>query len=105
MWDEEFDDDKEDPVVYAQGRQPGRMYASRSFPLSRSGSDDDGLPARFIYKVFDNERESRLEKTGDEWTVRETPAGRYQLKLLVAREAGRIKDLWIQRVPSSPSEH
>ena len=69
----------------------------------RPGSDDDGSAARFIYKVFDNEEESTLKRSGHEWVVRETPAGRYQIKLLIAREAGHIKDLWVQRVPSSGS--
>ena len=101
MWDDDFEDLEPDPVHYAQGRQEDRTYASRSFVLSRSGSSDDRAPARFIYKVFDNAQEHRLERSGDEWLVRETPAGRYQFKLLVARESGNVKDLWIQRVPQS----
>lgn len=36
---------------------------------------------------------------GSEWTIRTTPAGRYQVKLLVAGEPGNVKQLWIQRVP------
>ena len=96
-----FEDTEEDPAVYAQGRQSERTYASKSFPLERSQSEDDSSPARFIYKVFDNDGESRLEADGEEWLIRETPAGRFQIKLLVAREAGNIKDLWIQRVPAS----
>jgi hypothetical protein len=60
---------------------------------------DYGQPARFIYKVFHNGEETEVTLEGTEWLVRETTAGRYQIKLLVAREAGRIKSLWIQRVP------
>lgn len=100
MWDDDPEDLEPDPVLYAQGRQADRTYASKSFVLNRSGSSDDGTPARFIYKVFDNEQEHRLERSGDEWLVRQTPAGRYQVKLLVARESGNVKELWIQRVPS-----
>jgi hypothetical protein len=89
-----------DEKTYAQGRLASRTYASRSFSLERTNSADDGSPARFICKVFDPESESTVEREGTEWTIRSTPAGRYQFKLLVAREAGNVKDLWIQRVPA-----
>jgi len=92
-----------DETGYAQGRLPSRTYASKSFPLKRSNSSDDGSPARFICKVFDTETESALELDGEAYTIRETPAGRYQIKLLVAREAGNIKELWIQRIPAATS--
>jgi Domain of unknown function (DUF4263) len=90
-------DDNE--TVYAQGRVGSRVYASKSFPLVRSHSLDDGTPARFICKVFDPESESMVDWEIDDWVIRETPAGRYQVKLLVARESGNVKELWIQRVP------
>jgi hypothetical protein len=92
-----------DETGYAQGRLPNRTYVSKSFPLKRSNSSDDGSPARFICKVFDPETESTLELDGEAYTIRETPAGRYQIKLLVAREAGNIKELWIQRIPAATS--
>jgi hypothetical protein len=72
---------------------------SKTFPVTAKLSRDFGKPARFIYKIFQNGEESELILEGDEWLVRETAAGRYQIKLLVAREAGRVKRLWIQRVP------
>jgi hypothetical protein len=86
-------------TLYATGRLPGRTYASKTFPIAGELSRDYGQPARFIYKVFDNNEEYEVTREGNEWLVRETPAGRYQIKLLVAREAGQIKSLWIQRVP------
>lgn len=92
-----------DETGYAQGRLPNRTYVSKSFPLKRSNSLDDGKAARFIYKVFDPESESTLELDGEAYTIRETPTGRYQIKLLVAREAGNIKQLWIQRIPTAAS--
>jgi len=93
-----FDTDDAE-TTFAQGRRDNRVYASRSFTLARSQSADDGSQARFIYKVFDPERESMVVQELNEWLIRETPAGRYQIKLLVAREPGNVKDLWIQRVP------
>ncbi len=36
-----------------------------------------------------------------EWAVSESEGGRYQVRLLVAREAGAVKELWIERVPAS----
>ncbi len=84
---------------YVTGRLPGRTYASKTFPVAGELSRDFGQPARFIYKILQNNDESELVCEGEDWLVRETAAGRYQIKLLVAREAGRIKTLWIQRVP------
>lgn len=92
-------DEDDAETLYATGRLPGRTYASKSFPIAGEMSRDYGQSARFVYKVFDNGEEYEIELVGSEWLVRETAAGRYQVKLLVAREAGRIKSLWIQRVP------
>lgn len=92
-----------DELDYAQGRLPSQTYISRSFSINRENSSDYGQPARFVHKVFDTEDETRLELEGTEWVIRKTPAGRYQVKLLVAREAGRVKDLWIQRIPMNNS--
>lgn len=96
----EFFEGDADETTYAQGRLADRTYASRSFPLKRTMSDDDGTPARFVCKVFDPETESTVELEGEEWLISSTPAGRYQFKLLVARDAGNVKEIWIQRVPA-----
>lgn len=100
---DESSETDDDETMYAQGRLPGRTYVSRSFPLKRTNSTDDGNPARFIYKVFDPSEETEVEVDGEEWVVSETPAGRYQVKLLVARESGNVKELWVQRVPAPGS--
>lgn len=97
-WNEFFEDDA-DETTYAQGRLANRTYASRSFPLKRTMSADDGTPARFVCKVFDPETESFVELDGEEWFIRSTPKGRYQFNFLVARESGNVKELRIQRVP------
>lgn len=91
----------EGPVVFAQGRQPERTYASRGFTINQRASRDDGQPARYVYKVFDTVAETQVVSDGSEWTVSETEGGRYQVRLLVAREAGAVKELWIERVPAS----
>lgn len=85
---------------YAQGRLPDRTYASRGFQINREASRDYGQPARFVYKVIDTTEETSLVREGEEWHVCESEAGRYHFKLLVAREAGAVKDLWVQRVPA-----
>lgn len=96
----DFFNEDVDETTYAQRRLADRTYASRSFPLKRTMSSDDGAPARFVCKVFDPETESIVELAGEEWLIRSTPAGRYQFKLLVARESGNVKEIWIQRVPA-----
>ena len=81
---------------YAEGRLTDRTYASRSFPLAGA----PGVPARFVTKVFDPESDTEVEPFGDGevWLVRESPKGRVQLKLLVAREQGHVSHLWVQRI-------
>jgi hypothetical protein len=86
-------------AIYASGRLLGRTYASKTFSIAGELSRDAGQPARFIYKILQNNEEVELIMEGEEWLVRKSPAGRYQIKLLVAREAGRVKSLLIQRVP------
>lgn len=98
-------DDEPDETTWMQGRKPGHMYASKGFPLKRQGSPDDGQPARFVYKVFDDDgsEPAEVELAGEVWPVNASPAGRVQIKLLVAREGDRIKDLWIQKFKTSKS--
>ncbi|MGW4393838.1 Shedu immune nuclease family protein [Amycolatopsis nivea] len=91
----------DDDTTYAQGRLPSRTYASTSFSISWQNSADSGQPARFVYKVFDPGSETVVVLDGEQWVVSESPAGRYQIKLLVAREAGNVRELWIQRVPAN----
>jgi hypothetical protein len=102
-WDDDEEEDRlvvgDTETLYASGRLPGRTYASRTFAINGEMSRDHGQPARFIYKILQNGEESEITLEGTEWILRETAAGRYQIKLLVAREAARIKSLWIQRVP------
>jgi hypothetical protein len=106
-WDEDSDEAPypQDPTetTYAQGRTPERTYVSRTFQIDRPTSRDLGQPARFVYKVFDTDDESKVVLEGAEWVCHETLRGRYQIKLLIAREAGNVKELWIQRVPASSS--
>lgn len=90
-------------VASAQGRLTDRTYVSKSFLVDRPQSRDFGEPARFIYKVFDAGDASELTREGEEWTVSQTTGGRVQFKLLVARDAGAVKELWIERVPSNGS--
>lgn len=95
-----FEIDPIDETTAAQGRVDSRTYFSRSFDLQRPNSNDNNQPARFIYKVFDPETESFILREADDWVLKETPAGRYQIRFLVAREAGNVKQIWIERVPT-----
>ena len=97
-----FEDSGKEPneVTFAAGRLPNCTYVSRVFPMS-FGSDV-GQPARFIHKVFD-EKGTPDEKEWD-WTtsvVYVTPGGRKQLTLNVARSAGVVRKLKIQKVPTN----
>lgn len=94
-----------DETTWMQGRKVDHTYASRSFDLKCSGSEDDGAPARFVYKVFDDDghEAGEAEFDGAVWPIYASPAGRSQVKLLVAREADNIKDLWIQQFKTTKS--
>lgn len=95
------DDFDSKETQFAQARVPSRTYTSKVFPYGRTNSSDYQQPVRFAYKVFDNDVESTAYLEGDEWVVTESPGGRVQVKLLLAREAGNIKELWIQKVPAA----
>jgi len=92
-------DPEPDETVFAQGRLPGKVYLSRGFTHNRQNSADFGQPARFVYKVIDTDQETLVKDHGEEWHLWSTPAGRYHFKLLMVRESGNVKELWIQRVP------
>lgn len=63
---------------------------------------DAGHPARYVYRVFDEEP----AEDDDEWewtkhVVYTTPGGRKQLQVQVARDAGAVRKLRIQKVPTN----
>jgi hypothetical protein len=97
---EDFSLESADKKTYAQGRMPDRTYISRSFEFQRGQSRDNGQPARFVVKVFDTETESVAERDLEGWSLKETPKGRYQFRFLLTREAGNIKEIWIERIPA-----
>jgi hypothetical protein len=90
----------ESEADFARRRLPTRTYLSRSFPI-KSPSRDAGHPGRFVRKVFDHEPAEDHGPTV-EWSEETLVDGaRRQIMLLVAREAGRVKEIKIQRVPNN----
>lgn len=95
-------------VDYAKRRLPEYIYVSKTFPLKwPRESPDYGQPARYVRKVFDEPEEtedldllSDIERT--EYVVDTTPKGRKQIQLQVTRQAGNIRQIKIQRVPTDP---
>jgi len=88
---------------YAAGRLPTRTYISRSFELSLGASRDVGHLSRYVRRVFDTPEAEEDEPEEDDldWTehvVRESPGGRSQITLQVAREAGRVRKIRLDRV-------
>ncbi|MEZ5236134.1 MAG: Shedu immune nuclease family protein [Acidimicrobiales bacterium] len=87
-------------MTFALGRLVTRTYATKSFTMAFG--QDVGQPSRYIYRVFDE------QASGDDddwdWTnevVYTTPGGRKQLQLQVARSAGAVRKIRIQKVPTS----
>lgn len=94
---------------YARRRLPTRTYISRSFRLRLPGSRDFGQPARYVFKVFEEDgiEVADPEAPGieiTEETVDKSPGGRKQIQLQLARDAGQIREILIQRVPASGDE-
>lgn len=87
-------------VDYAAGRLTTRTYVSKSF-IWQFGQDT-GQPGRYIHRVFDEV----VIHDDDEWewtneVVYTTPGGRKQIELQVARSAGAIRKIRIQKVPTN----
>jgi hypothetical protein len=87
-------------VTWATGRLTTRIYASRSFNMAFG--QDAGQKARYVHKVFDEVP----TEDDDEWkwtktVVFTTPGGRKQIELNVARSAGTVRKIRIQKVPTS----
>lgn len=102
-----FDEPPPTEVTYARGRLPDRTYVSRTFSLDLRASKDFGQPARYVSKVFD-ERPATAGRDDPnlEWSeavVMTTPGGRKQLKIQIARSAGEVRQIELQRVPTSPT--
>ncbi|MGD7003838.1 Shedu immune nuclease family protein [Corynebacterium halotolerans] len=91
---------KPNEVTWATGRLTTRTYVSRSFDMTYG--QDAGQRARYIHKVFD---EAPTDDNDDwDWTkhvVYKTPGGRKQIELNVARSAGAVRKIRIQKVPTS----
>jgi hypothetical protein len=88
---------------YARRRLPTRTYMARSFTV-RPPSQDAGFDGRYIHKVFDApslEPPCEIDETSEDIVI---DGQRRQIKLFVSREAGRVKEIKIQRVPSTGTE-
>ena len=89
-----------DEATFAEGRLTTRTYVTRSF--TAAFGQDAGHPTRYIYRVIDEV----ITDDGDDWdwtneVVHTTPGGRKQLQLQVARSAGAVRKVRIQKVPTS----
>jgi len=91
-------------VTWARGRLYDRIYVSHSFTLDMRNSQDHGEAARYVTKVFDEvASEASSQWPREEWVVMTTPGGRKQLKLQVAKESGRVREIVLQKVPTDPA--
>jgi hypothetical protein len=93
-------------VDYARGRFPERTYVSKTFPLPWAGSRDYGQPTRYVWKVFDDTSETDDLSTLPDLTRTEhelSANSRTQIRLEVTREAGNVRQIQIQKVPTDPN--
>lgn len=86
---------------YAVRRMPGRMYLSKTFQLRFESSQDFGRPARYAIQVHDIETDVDDDEKGwdcVEHEVHRSPTGRVQIKAMVAREDGLVREVKFQRI-------
>jgi len=97
-------------ATWALGRLTDRTYIHRAFRLALTTSRDYGEPARYVVKVFDepsavlHPSDVSSELTWTEEVVHKTPAGRKQIKLQIARAAGEVRQIQVQRVTTGGKE-
>jgi hypothetical protein len=94
------DQEDVDPWVYAWQRHPRSTYISKSFTINPP-SQDAGFPGRFIHKVFDSSRPETISDSDETVEATVVEGTRRQIRLLVAKEPGRVKEIKIQRVLSN----
>lgn len=98
--------DPPNDVTWARGRVPSELYLSSTFTLEFDTSGDLGHPARYATRVFDLYDD--VDEADEEWEwmeseVYRSPKGRVQIKAMVAREAGVVRQVKFERVPQSAS--
>lgn len=90
---------------YAALRLTSRTYVSKTFLMQRGTVQDLGQPARFIHRVFDHPMDSDGASEDDlYWTehlVHESPGGRVQITLQIARAAGTVRMIQLRRVTTT----
>lgn len=105
-WEGAFEPERLDERDYAAGRVEGRIYLTRSFELRFDTSRDFGHQARYAIRVFDPE-EAEEPQDHWEWTemeIHRSPQGRVQIKAMVAREAGVVRQIKFEKVTNSHLE-
>ncbi|MFD3399856.1 Shedu immune nuclease family protein [Kribbella sp. NPDC058693] len=86
---------------FALARLTTRTYIGRSFPLRFDTSRDFGQPARYVNKVFDEEP---LDLGEFEWeVVTLSESARTQVRLMLAREQGVVRQMMVQKVKTTRS--
>ncbi|MEV8375190.1 Shedu immune nuclease family protein [Kribbella sp. NPDC056861] len=86
---------------FALARLTTRTYIGRSFPLRFDTSRDFGQPARYVNKVFDEEP---LDVGEFEWeVVTLSESARTQVRLMLAREQGVVRQMVVQKVKTTRS--
>jgi len=103
-----FFSEPETDVDFARRRLPERIYASRSFRLGLRQSRDYQQLTRYVRMVLDEPDEPEdlsglpdIERT--EYIVDTSPGGRKQIQVQVTRQAGNIRCIEIQKVPTDPT--
>jgi len=90
---------------YAALRLTSRTYVSKTFLMQRGTVQDIGQPARYIHRVFDHPMPSEGTSEDDlywtEYKVHESPGGRVQITLQVARAAGMVRMIQLRKVTTT----
>lgn len=85
---------------WARLRQYGRTYIAKSFLITRA-SRDVGYHGRYVHRVFPSAEPTERDMTYD-WSEEIVVDGpRRQIRLMISRDAGKVRELRIWRVPTN----
>lgn len=99
-WAEWLLPDPKTEADFATLRNLGRTTIGKSFPLQFGSHSDIGAPTRTVWQIISEDADCAPIGRGDEEevTLRQSPAGRVQVKARVVRERGRVAELRFERV-------
>jgi len=91
-----------DDEIYIEKKVPGRIYASKTFPVAVPAVDTSGAinsvarSARYFDRVFPEQEGEAFAQIKGEMVIHTTPSGKAQTKLFVIEDPRKVRSLILQ---------